>query len=220
MKNIIKKISLLSFIFILLFSITGCGNEKSEKNTNNNEKDTTNTEQEEKEQEGFNISGDWKSAYKNLIKERSFPTDSYIDTDGYYLTDIDKNTVPELLIYLDATHGSGRILVYTYDNNDCLLLGYLPGGTNYRYYETNEKHLTTTYGHQDVMSIDSYEIKGKEIVQTEFGTYLDSYNTNNRENFDGDENDFQAKLNELKSSENFKEFSYVPLDDESLLNNY
>lgn len=118
-----RKISIYTFIIILMFSlifITGCGNQKENSESNiNNENNVINEEKSEEEIYMQILSGERKYIKENNQEEL---LQEYIDTlnsnnvyINYAMIDLDEDDKNEMVIYID-TNSDGYYLVLNYES--------------------------------------------------------------------------------------------------------
>lgn len=144
--------------------LTGCDKKENANlnNTNNNEKD--NTQEIEKDNITFDISGNYKLAYKKIIQNSIVESKSgKWDNITYMLIDIDGNTVPELLVYYQGCGACTKIDYYTLDGSEAISLGSTSNDTII--YEKNAKYFTGITG-QGYDVISELSINNKKIVAT------------------------------------------------------
>lgn len=167
--------------------LSGCGGEKTEQppaeeapvQETEPQKETTS----EKETEP---AGDWREAYIGFLEELCQKEKELRDTERpdydpdaaylalaevsgmYVLYDIDKDTVPELLIRYGSCEADYHTTAYGYRNGGVVELGDIPTGHTSLYTWPEENGMAWDWGHMGGHFIDKITLENDTLVQTRF----------------------------------------------------
>jgi len=125
---------------------------------------TINNNETNKENDKNNTN--WKAAYINKLNS-SQTSDEY--KEEYYLTDIDGNGIPELMLEKYTCEADRGIQVYTYNKDSIVYLGDF-GSSQMEFYKMNNKdYLLGVYGHMRYEETYKIYINNNSIIKENLG---------------------------------------------------
>lgn len=112
-----------------------------------------------------------KKAYRNIVKKYRVSSGLSLKPYlwGYYLTDIDKDKTPELLVEYGTCEADVRMLVYTYKSGKAKKIGTFYCGHSGFYYFPLGNGLMVQQGHMGYEQLSLVQIKNNKLVSKEIG---------------------------------------------------
>ena len=114
-----------------------------------------------------------KKAYKKIVKKyiKQVPalSDQPGTLDGYYLVDLNKDKVPELLLKYGADESEKTTDIYTLKNNKASKAGTISSGHSV-YMAYPGKGVLVLWGHMGECTVSAISMKNGKLVRKEYGS--------------------------------------------------